>query len=164
MKIKIVEAGWAGFTGHLGPTEFIDGESVHDVSPAEMLNLSGIVALEDVSTGRDPSVAQALIESLLIPAPVHRLKTQAEIDAEAKNAPAPVGVAKIYTEDELKAVADAEGIKGLRVIGEPLRAQGKSIAELIGKILAAQTEIENKRKADEAAAAAAAAAAEAPKA
>lgn len=46
---------------------------------------------------------------------------------------------RIYTREELEVVADNEGIRGLRKIGEPLGARNVSIAGLITEILQQQS-------------------------
>jgi len=132
MKIKIVEAGWAGYTGPLGPVEFVDGVSVDDVSKGEMRQLSGIIQFEDADTGSDPSLAQELIDSQNVPAPLATVPTTEQIG--------PVMPEKVWTNDELVAIADAHGIKGIREVATPMGLKGTSIAELIGKILSVQAE------------------------
>ena len=45
---------------------------------------------------------------------------------------------KIYTREELEAVADDSGIRGLREIGDPLNVKATSLTTLIDLILKAQ--------------------------
>jgi hypothetical protein len=139
MKIKIIEPGWAGFTGPLGWTEFVDGVSVDEVSKAEAQHLAAVVQIEELDsagegTGKSPSIAQVILDT-------HGKSAPAETTVKGTDAaPAPVAPAKVYTPEELAAVADADGIKGIRQIADPLGLKGTSIAELIGKVLTAQTE------------------------
>lgn len=46
--------------------------------------------------------------------------------------------AKVWTREELERVADEDGIKGLRTVGEPLGAKSTSIKGLINEILHVQ--------------------------
>ena len=46
---------------------------------------------------------------------------------------------KQYTQEELIAIADEEGIKGLRVIGDQIGVKSKTIESMIDKIVSAQS-------------------------
>lgn len=145
MKIIITQAGWAGYTGFLGSVEFKDGVSVDDSSMGEIRALAAIVSVEEykdgAATGKNPSVAQEIIDKRTLPADV----VVSRADNIAPEAPV---VAKIYTADELSEIADKGGIKGVREVAGPLGLKGNSIAELIGKILGAYADA--KAKADQA--------------
>jgi hypothetical protein len=125
MKIKIIEAGWAGYTGHFGMIAFEDGVSVDEVSRADAAYLAGLVAIETLE-GVNPSSTQALLDAHVNPAPV--------VPAPVHIPDAPV-VARVYTAEELAEVADQHGIRGIRAIAEPLGLKDNSIAELMAKIL-----------------------------
>lgn len=132
MKIRIIEPGWAGFTDYMGAVQFVDGVSVDDVSRADMQHLASLVQIETVEDEpRNPSIAQVLIDTNTRPA-----ETMASPTASAPVAEVVPG--KRYSPDELMAVADAKGIKGLREIADPLNVKANSIAELMGKILQVQ--------------------------
>lgn len=140
MKIKIIESGWAGFTGLLGWTEFVDGVSADEVSRAEAQHLSAIVQIEELdaagdSTGKSPSMAQVILDTHGKSMGNATLPTADTLPAAAQP------LAKVYTADELAALADAEGIKGVRKVADPMGLKGTSIAELIGKVLQTQGEI-----------------------
>lgn len=155
MRIIITQPGWAGFTGLLGTVQFQDGISIEDLGRGDIQQIAAVVTVEEFkdgkATGFNPSIAQTIID--------HRT-LRAEVVPARVAEPEPVKApAKIYTEDELAAVADAKGIAGIRDIADDYGQKGKSIAELIGKILTAQAEAVAK-----AAAAADAAAVEAAKA
>ena len=124
MKIKLVEPGWETFSDYLGFVLFKDGESVEDVSPAEAARLASIVRIETLE-GRNPSPAQMILDNWSGPMIVATTDTA---DA-AKAAPA-----KSWTQEELSAIADEKGIKGLREIGDDLGLKGAGIADLIAKI------------------------------
>jgi hypothetical protein len=65
----------------------------------------------------------------------------AEVATQAETPAAAVEVevkAKVWTEEELAAVADKSGIDGLREIGTPMGVKARSIREMIDGIVAAQ--------------------------
>lgn len=128
MKIKIVEPGWETFSEYLGFTLFKDGESVEDVSPAEAARLASIVRIETLE-GRNPSPAQMILDNWSGPMIVATTDT-----ADAASPAAPT---KSWTQEELSAIADEKGIKGLREISDPLNIKGTGIADLIARIVEA---------------------------
>ena len=131
MKIKIVEPGWETFSEHLGFTLFKDGESVEDVSPAEAARLASIVRIETLE-GRNPSPAQMILDNWSGPMIVATTDT-----ADAAKVALLAAPAKSWTQEELSAIADEKGIKGLREIGDGLGLKGTGIADLIAKIVEA---------------------------
>lgn len=131
MKIKLVEPGWETFSEYLGFTLFKDGESVEDVSSAEAARLASIVRIETLE-GRDPSPAQMILDNWSGPMSVATTDT-----ADAAKAASPAAPAKSWTKQELSAIADEKGIRGLREIGDDLGLKGTGIADLIVKIVEA---------------------------
>ena len=131
MKIKLVEPGWETFSEHLGFTLFKDGESVEDVSPAEAARLASIVRIETLE-GRNPSPAQMILDNWSGPMIVATTDT-----ADAAKVALLAAPAKSWTQEELSAIADEKGIKGLREIGDDLGLKGTGIADLIAKIVEA---------------------------
>lgn len=127
MKIKLVQPGYETLTGYFGVIEFVDGRSVNDVTKREAEYLASLVNIE-TEEGVNPSVAQQILDTYGDTMPVET--------PVAPTAPQAVPLAKTYTADELAAVADAGGIKGVRAIADTLGLKGQSIAELIGRILA----------------------------
>ena len=130
MKIKITQAGWAGYTGFLGQVEFADGISIDEVSRADASQLASIVSVEDAATGRNPSDAQRILDNADVAAVVEQRQSQGE--------QATVVSAAKRTKAELEALADTGGIKAVREVADPLGLKGNSIAELIEKILQTQ--------------------------
>lgn len=127
MKIKIVEPGWETFSDHLGFVLFKDGVSVEDVSPAEAARLASIVRIETLE-GRNPSPAQMILDNWSGPMIVATTDT-----ADAAMAASAVS----WTQEELSAIADEKGIKGLREIGDALGVKGTGISDMISKIVEA---------------------------
>jgi hypothetical protein len=130
MKIRIIQAGMENFTGDFGPVPFESGISSRDVTSLEAQRLAGLVQIETVEDQpRNPSMAQVIIDS-------HTTPMDAEMTAgETKVIQDPV---KAYTREELEAIADRDGIEGLRPIGNSLHVKSNSIVKLIEAILRAQ--------------------------
>jgi hypothetical protein len=134
MKIKLTEPGYEHFTGLFGIYEFEDGVSVEDLGRGDCNAISSLVAAVDAETGLNPSMAQVQIDLYNRPAPI-------EVEGAPSAPPAPeVVVVPAYTKESLEAVADAQGIKGVRDIADPMGIKGVAISELIEKILAEQAE------------------------
>lgn len=132
MKIRIVEPGWQGFTGQFGVCEFKDGVSVGDVSTSDASFMASLVAIENIETGKSPNPGQTILDAADMIAPVEtKLQSKEESDAAAAQ--------QGYTREQLEAVADAKGIKGIREIADKLGFKGNSITDLIEKILTAQS-------------------------
>ena len=128
MKVKITQSGWSSFCGHLGQVLFENGVSVEDVSKGDAAFLAGILQIEEVGTGRNPSDTQRIIDQYANQAPVEKV-------ALSTDAPDSKETQVSYTKEQLEEIADTKGIKGLREIAEPLGIKGLSITELIEKIL-----------------------------
>lgn len=164
MKVKIVEPGYAGYTGPLGQIEFVDAVSVNDVPTREALWVGGILRIVEVDDEGNElgsvSHADELVRTRHLDMPVTPAMETGDVnepapDTEAarvaaelaeRSAPDPLPVipeaedaepAKVYTRAELEAVADDKGIAGLRDIGSPLGAKHTSIPGLIEAILTA---------------------------
>lgn len=145
-KIRIVQPGWETFTGHFGPTEFVDGVSVDVVDPVFIDRCAAEIKVVDFETEEPVGAQVRLIETACIPLDVlDTLPTATPADLKSKApAPAPVVVdeedAREWSEEDLMALADDKGIKGLREIGDPMGAKGRSIPELIDSVLKVQDE------------------------
>lgn len=137
-RLKIVEAGWAGYNGTFGNVEFLDGVSVHPVPWLEQQRLGGIIRMESAEESEDAAQvgpAAELVRARGMSADEDRAKgndTVVIIDGEAKLTGA------YFTRDELEKVADDKGITGLRTIAVTVGAKGRSINELINEILERQ--------------------------
>lgn len=126
-------------TGQFGPVEFVDGLSVEDVAPMIAQRLANLIRVE-LEDGKNPSIAQTIIDSrhtemntnLVHDASTGEVVTDDKIASEARTSLIAMG------KDDLIAIADKEGIAGLRKIAEPLGIKGTSIAALITEIMKAQ--------------------------
>ena len=146
MKIKFVAPDLAAFTGMYGSIEFKDGLSVTDVTEQEVRLYGAITAIEVVGEGFTPDKTYDEVKN--VGAVVVNLPTLAEIRkraaavATALMAPAAgqevSAPATVYTKEQLEAIADKQGIAGLRAIGEQMGVRATSISKLIREILEAQ--------------------------
>jgi hypothetical protein len=152
--VKITQAGFEGYTGHIGIIDFADGVSVEPL-PAIIVNRIS-AALEIAFVNEDGSTEQAgvayqLVGGATLPAEVvEPLKTatqeQLDADRKARDGASQEVALTDYTEASLQAIADKEGIKGLRPIGEDLDVRERSIPGLIDLILKKQAEIAEKHR------------------
>lgn len=145
--IKIVSKGWVNYTGLLGTIWFKDGMSTEPVAQNEADRLSAVAQLVEINedgTETPAGPAYRMIAASAHRAPITRAAAR-QSDAErleeerletlrADKAP----LDHIYTADELEAIADKSGIKGLREIADAWNVKERSIPKLIGETLKAQ--------------------------
>lgn len=150
MKLRLTQPGWESYSGQMGVLFFENGLSTADVRPLDAKRMAAFMLCvwED---GTSPNVAQSILDNADTPAPVVNPDSEAEHDQQAEDgvpsAPVEPAVvvtppvvdpakpaAKVYTRDELAAIADKEGIKGLRAIA-PEGVKNTSIVGLIDEIL-----------------------------
>jgi len=134
MKLRLTGSGFENFTGQMGAHEFLNGVSTTDVTERDAIRLSGVFHTEwvDPSVGvQHPSLAQRLLDNGSVEA-----TNNLQLGAQGEAAPeVVVEPKKVWTEADLAAVADRDGIKGLREIADPLGLKSNSILELINLIL-----------------------------
>ncbi|MCJ8600994.1 hypothetical protein MWH03_00170 [Klebsiella pneumoniae] len=142
-KVQILEPSLSGYTGVLCGAEFKNGISVRELSFIEQQRLCAVMRAVTIDgnnvspagmlvAGSHKTASEARLEEKTAE-PVTTLPRGQKAEVSETAAPAPV-----YTREELEAVADAEGIKGLRVIGDTVAVRGKTIPALIDAILKAQ--------------------------
>ena len=132
MKLKIIETGWAGFTGNFGGVEFVDGVS-EEVTSLQAQRLANLVQIETLE-GKNPSSSQIALDSACVP--MSESMPSANIVGDMGGEATAAGAK--YTREQLEQIADAKGIEGIRAIAEKMNLKGKSIAGLIESILAQQ--------------------------
>jgi hypothetical protein len=145
LKLIMKEPGNESYTGQFGVIQFENGTSTSDVSPLDAVRIGAVMRVI-WENGNAPSMADEFAPEFLKGAPL-------EIQITPPPAVAPVGAElsaassldldKVdpnppHTVESLGAIADAEGIKGLRVIGDKFNVHEKSVAALIQGILKAQ--------------------------
>lgn len=121
MKLKLTQPGYEYMNGAMGITEFIDGVSVGDVHPHDARNIAISIGCE-WEDGTSPNPAQSLLDNMTVQAVV--------VEEGEKETP------HAFSIESLEAVADKDGIKGLREIATPLGITGTSIKDLITKLIA----------------------------
>lgn len=158
-RIKVVKGIFAGYTGVLGMgRQFVNGASVEELPTleAQMIAAEGTTYVidQDGNFVKDEQGRPYLVTPGAMPFPdtlgVSFISKVQEKDVEAKpvqktEEPQTASVvdehkeqpeeSANYTREELEAIADRAGLRGLREIGESLGVKGKSIPELIEKIL-----------------------------
>lgn len=143
--LKVVDAKWKGYTGALGMARFVDGRSetmlprhIRDRMAAAM----NFVEIDADGNEQPAGAAHRMIrEYAERAAPVSQLSRQSEGEKNAEIAAAQVALAKIpavLTRAELEAIAEKQGIKGLREIGKKWNVKHRAIPTLIEMILDAQ--------------------------
>lgn len=154
MQVKITDPGFAGFTGHFGTVYFENGVSEH-ISSAEAERLGCIVRCEDLD-GVNPSATQRMVDIQHKNLDELMAAGKGNVGASRVTEQVPTGnqtVAKTtdqvstpqgkqpslnFTREQLEALADKEGIAGLRNIGSQHGVKGRSIAEIISELMAIQ--------------------------
>lgn len=150
MKIRITDPGFAGFNGHMGTAFFVDGVC-DDVSPQEAERMASILSFEEVDTGVNPSVTQRMVDHInknademginsnsvltpSAPAPASEV-TEPGPDGSKPAEDADKGLNYDYTVEDLSALADKEGIAGLRAFSESYGVNGRSISGIVGELM-----------------------------
>lgn len=148
-RLKLSGSQWAGYTGTIGTVDFKDGVSAYPVPRNIADRLSAairMVEIDDEGNEIGPAgIANRLIRDSAMRAPVTSAlarQTESERKSEdlretlkAQRSPAET----FYTIEELQAIADKDGIKGLRKVAEPWGVKGKAIPAIIKMILDAQS-------------------------
>lgn len=157
-KIKITQAGWDGYTGILGTMIFENGVSTTVPTRVQAAQFGVVMKFVEVDEdgnelGQMSANAELVRTAKIAIEPTEPMKRADVLSAEraaseptktAEEAPdpmpfdAPAEPAKVWTREELEAVADKSGINGLRKIGTPMGAKNTSISKLIEEILQAQ--------------------------
>ncbi|PLC44558.1 hypothetical protein C0Q88_07715 [Ralstonia pickettii] len=141
MKVRLTQPGFETYTGQMGVIFFQDGLSTEDVLPIDAIRLCAVFGAE-WEDGTPANIAQRLLDEADTPAQDVNGAAEAAAAQPATEAPAgePLATsteqpAKTYTEEELAAIADKDGIAGLRAISDGLGVKGNSIRGLIDAIL-----------------------------
>jgi len=149
MKLRIKQPGFDKYTGQLGAVSFKDGLSVGDVSMVDALRVSA-VWLTEWENGETANIGQMILNNLNTPAnvgmPVQvrvpqslapETSSQRDTAGAEDSASVPTN-GRVWTREQLEAIADTKGIQGLREIAAPLGVKATSIVVLIDNILRAQ--------------------------
>lgn len=149
-RIKITQAGWAGFTGEIGITQFKDGISVDHVGRREIVVIGASLSLievdDDGDEGENPALQHRMLSDGSMSMPAEILKPLARATDEAPAAPRaakaidPTAIT-FHTKDELEKLAETKGLNGLRAIMDPLNVKAVSINKAIQVILKAELKL-----------------------
>ncbi|HHN8518370.1 TPA: hypothetical protein ACRRZQ_003735 [Klebsiella quasipneumoniae] len=134
-KVKLLESTFKGYTGLLCGVQFEDGVSVEELPFVDQQRICASMRAETVD-GRNVSAAGAYSERYTVNAEAVKEYAAEPVTNLVRGTVEP-GV-QIYTREELEAVADSEGIAGLRLIGGVMGVKAKGIVEMIDGILKAQ--------------------------
>lgn len=142
MKLRLTQPGFETYTGQMGVLFFEDGASTADAKPNDARRMAATMLCE-YEDGTSPSDTQAILDNMDTPAPVFAVG-DAEHDRVAnatetvRQMDADKPLTSGYTQEQLGAIADKDGIGGLRKIAEPMGIKGNSITGLIDAILKSQ--------------------------
>ena len=136
MKLRLTEPGFATYTGQMGVVDFVDGLSVGDVLTIDGIRISAAIRAE-WEDGTASNVGEMYLNCMDVPAHVGTQDFQpvAAVDPVEKTVVAEAAPAVQHTKESLAAVADKQGIAGLREIADSLGIKGMSINGLIDSIL-----------------------------
>ena len=156
MQVRITDPGFANLTGLLGSVQFVDGVS-ENISNAEAERLGCIIKCETLE-GVNPSATQRMIDvkgrgvddlvkagkgvsgatqpNSAQAAPVVEEKVEEKVEVEQPQVAGPASLVFNFTQEQLEALADSQGIAGLRSFAEPYGIKGRAIAEIITELMA----------------------------
>jgi hypothetical protein len=140
---------YENFTGDFGVLSFVNGLSTTEVTAIIGRRMGAIVTCETERGDNplDPNVdweGVGVLES--VPPEYSRMWTVADQErmAAAANPETPVvAPAPAWTREMLEAIADKQGIAGLREISDPLGLKGTSIRKLIEEILSGKVVVDD---------------------
>jgi hypothetical protein len=155
MKIKILDSGFADYTGIMGTVNFTNGVS-DDISAKEAEHIGNILPVEVVGTGENPSATQKLVDIQnknaeeagfvaanltqgITPFQVDEVKSEApktEVVEEKPETPKATELTYDFTEDQLDALVKKGGIAELRAFADPYGVKGRGVAEIVKEMLA----------------------------
>lgn len=139
-RIKITEPGMTTYNDWYGGYKFTSGLSDDPVIYADQIRIGSFIRIEAVDDGKQTGAGVQDVNHKSVAAEVVVPLAENTPDTVAPNT---VGdrvneLSVDYTRESLEAIADKEGIAGLRVIGERYGVKGRGISELIEGILAGQ--------------------------
>jgi hypothetical protein len=151
IQLRITDPSMSNYTGPFGDVQFVDGLQVEEAHPASLRTLCSLISCEVV--GRESESALEIADRAVgvfldAPAPIVRYATAVENgmvddrmggDDAGTQVPDETREKKIvWIKEALEAIADKDGINGLRDIGDEFNVKARSITDLIDAILAAQ--------------------------
>lgn len=151
-RVKIIAKGFEGYNGIIEGVEFKDGTSVEPLSQFSAERVGAFMKVVDADTEQPLGLGYRManargqgVEPREALQKIERTKTgkkKESIKAKAKE------VHYDFTKEDLEKVADKEGIGGLRKVAEQYDVRGRSIAEIIGSLMALKANAEAKKNAE----------------
>ena len=142
MKIRIDEVGYENYTGQLGMVDFVDGVSVNEVSQSELNRMAVVIRVVNVESEEQVGSLVDMQKNNDYTFPVEEMLVNIpepeQAPADSQTPTDDTAGKTIYSREQLEALADKEGIAGLREVAETFGVKGTSIVGLIQEILDAQ--------------------------
>lgn len=149
IKVFIKQPGYEAFNGKLQAYEFVNGVSVEELPIRRALKIGATMfAVDENGVQISPttyrregagSTPAPMLNSGGAPEPQASTSEPQKESEPAQSSP-PTVPERAYAREELEALADKNGIHGLREIAEPLNVKGRAVQELIERILQAQAD------------------------
>jgi hypothetical protein len=135
MKLKIIQAGWAGYTGEFGGEQFVDGISVNELSPYIAQRISACVQCEDADDGSSHNPAHIVTQASKLAVDQNMVMPDMTQVSHQGGTASSVNTVPMTRED-FEAIATEKGISGLRELIEAkgLEIRGNSIVAIIDKL------------------------------
>lgn len=141
MKVRIVEPALSNYTGMLYSISFKDGVSERELTTQEVSIIGASMRVESmegdqVGAGMEHMKAHSMtLDNALTKNAKDVDDVTAASDAAKLDTVTADSQVISYTREQLEAIADKDGISGLREIADPVGIKGRSINELIGELL-----------------------------
>lgn len=129
-RLRLIGKGFEKYTGAIGVTQFVEGLSVGTPHQMDVHRLTCTIGAR-WDDGSASSVGEGYEAAKNAPAPT----VEEQVAADNAAAAAAAGPGVTYTQEQLAAIADKDGIAGLRQIAEPLGVKANSIKALIDGII-----------------------------
>jgi hypothetical protein len=153
LRVFLKQPGYESFNGHMRGHVFENGVSVDEIPARDAVKIGAGIYAED-ENGVQISPTTFLFERTLnntsAPILTDSVETTQVNPGEITNPEVTLsaGQSQVAAQDfteltraDLEGIADAQGINGLREIGEKFGVKGKAVSEMIDKILAAQASL-----------------------
>lgn len=147
--LKLVQAGYEGYTGPIGPYDFVDGLSVDKIPLNDRDRLSAAFQLVEIDDNGDEHPAGAAHRLVADRANIvaaeeaakNELVRMTDAEKAAEDIMAVLGGVKVrhmHSEKALEQIAEEGGISRLRLVANEWHCRSKSIPDLIQRVLGAQ--------------------------
>ena len=147
-RLRIMDPGLDNYTGPIGPIDFVDGVSVDAIDWIEAGRLGANLHVEDADReGHQINEAAEILRSRELNADddrVVKFNQSFQLDGETK-----IGIEHLSRE-ELEAIADKDGLAGVRELARKWGGTGRSINECIEAVLRGQANAQSENQPEQA--------------